>query len=291
MKKILITGTNGFIGTSVVAHLRQWPDRYQVDTISLRDNSWREASFRDYDSIYHLAGIVHMEKSKNDPEQAVLYEKINTFLSIELAKKAKAEGVKQFIFMSSASVYGIRVPVGEEIFINRETPLTPNDNYGISKARAETGILSLADVNFLVAILRPPTVYGKGCKGNYRTLSHLAMKLPMFPEIRNRRSMLYVENLAEFVRLLIENEESGIFFPQNAEFTSTSEMTRRIALAHGKKLMMVRHVGWCIKLMRPLTSMVDSAFGSLCYDQEISQYKENYCLKTLQESIEETERG
>lgn len=290
MKRILITGANSFIGTSVENYLKQWPDRYAVDSIDMVDGRWKETSFQGYDVVYHVAGIVHMGKTKNDPEHTALYEKVNTRLAIDVAQKAKAEGVKQFIFMSSASVYGITAAIGDEIFITADTPLEPKDNYGISKLRAEEGIRPLADDSFKVVILRPPTVYGRGCKGNYRTLSNLARKLPCFPKIPNRRSMLYIDNLAEFIRLMVENEEEGIFLPQNEEFSCTAEMTRLIAEVNGKKLIMIKHLGWLVKLLRPVTTLVDSAFGSLCYEQELSRYKENYCVKNLYDSIVETEK-
>lgn len=289
MKHILITGANSFIGTSVASYLERWPDRYRVDALDMVDGSWKETSFRGYDVIYHVAGIVHMDRTKNDPAQAQLYDRVNTQLPIEVAKKAKAEGVKQFIFMSSASVYGIRVAVGDEVFIRKDTPLKPMDNYGKSKLRAEEGLAPLADDSFKIVILRPPTVYGKGCKGNYRTLSNLAKKVPCFPWIPNRRSMLYIENLAEFIRLMVDNEESGVFLPQNEELVCTAEMTRLIAEINGRKLIMIRHLGWLIKLLRPLTTMVDSAFGSLCYDPQLSKYKQDYCVKNYYDSVVETE--
>lgn len=289
MKHILITGANSFIGTSVASYLERWPDRYRVDALDMVDGSWKEASFRGYDVIYHVAGIVHMDRTKNDPAQAQLYDRVNTQLPIEVAKKAKAEGVKQFIFMSSASVYGIRVAVGDEVFIRKDTPLKPMDNYGKSKLRAEEGLAPLADDSFKIVILRPPTVYGKGCKGNYRTLSNLAKKVPCFPWIPNRRSMIYIENLAEFIRLMVDNEESGVFLPQNEELVCTAEMTRLIAEINGRKLLMIKHLGWLIKLLRPLTTMVDSAFGSLCYDPQLSKYKQDYCVKNYYDSVVETE--
>lgn len=291
MKKILITGANSYIGISVENHLKQWPDHYHVDTVDMVDGTWKEKSFRGYDVVFHVAGIVHMGKTKKDPTQAALYEQVNTRLAIETAEKAKADGVKQFIFMSSASVYGLTAPVGKVVMITKDTPLMPNDNYGISKAKAEEGLLTLSGDSFKIAILRPPTVYGKGCKGNYRTLAGLARKLPVFPDIANQRSMLYIENLAEFIRLVVDNEDTGIFFPQNGEFSNTAEMAHLIAEANGKKIILVKGFGWALKLLRPFTSMVDSAFGSLCYDPELSRYPQNYCLKSLRDSIMESEKN
>lgn len=290
MKKILITGANSYVGMSVEAYLQKWPESYQVDTVDMIDGSWREKSFCGYDAVFHVAGIVHREKAKHDPQMAELYDRVNTQLAVETAQKAKAEGVKQFLFMSSCSVYGLSAPVGKVVTIQKDTPLMPVDNYGRSKAKAEEGILPLNDAAFRVAILRPPIIYGKGCKGNYVTMAKLAKKLPFFPYVDNKRSMLYMDNLAELVRLLIENEDQGIFCPQNNEYTNTSEMVNLIAHANGKGILLIRGFGWALKILSRVTPMVDKAFGSLCYDREISDYRQDYCVKSLPESVMETEK-
>ncbi len=290
MKKILITGANSYIGTSTEQYLLQWPDRYQVDTIDMVDGSWRQQSFRGYDAVLHVAGLVHQPKTKNDPDQAERYDRINHLLAVETAQKAKNEGVGQFLFLSSASVYGLDAPIGKVVMITKDTPLQPRDNYGISKAKAEESLRTLQDDHFKLAILRPPMIYGKGCKGNYQTLAKLAKKLPVFPKVENQRSMLYMENLVEFIRLLIENEAEGTFCPQNNEYVNTSDLVNCIAHANGKGILLVGGFAWALKLLWPVTGMVDKAFGSLCYDFELSRYKEDYCVKNLQESILETER-
>ena len=290
MKKILITGANSYVGMSVENYLSQWPEQYAVETVDMIGDGWRETAFGGYDAVFHVAGIVHREGSKNDPAQAELYDRVNTRLAIETAQKAKAEGVKQFVFMSSASVYGLTAPMGKTVMITRDTPLKPVDNYGISKAKAEEGLRALAGEDFKIAILRPPMIYGKGCRGNYVTLAKLAKKLPVFPWVDNQRSMLYMENLAEFVRLIIDNGDEGIFCPQNNEYVNTCDMVNLIAHANGKGILMVRGFGWALKLLRPVTAMVDKAFGSLCYHWELSGYAQDYCVKNLQESILETEQ-
>lgn len=289
MKKLLITGANSYVGTSVEKHLKQWPQQYQVDTLDMLDGSWKEASFAGYDAVFHVAGIVHLEQAKNDPAQAELYDRVNARLPAEVAQKARAEGVKQFLFMSSASVYGLSAPVGKVVTITRDTPLKPVDNYGISKKKAEALLLPLSGDGFKIVVLRPPMIYGKGCKGNYNAMAKLAKKLPVFPDVANQRSMLYIENLAEFVRLLLEDEAEGIFCPQNNEYTNTSEMVNLIAHANGKGILLVKGFTWALKLLSHVTGMVDKAFGSLCYDFELSGYPRDYCLKTLEESILETE--
>lgn len=289
MKHILITGANSYVGDSVAQYLRQWPEDYHVETLDMIGDGWRHADFSGYDAVLHVAGIVHNAKTKDDPASRDLYERVNTHLAIETAEKAKEEGVKQFLFMSTAGVYGTSGSLCAPVTITKDTPLAPADNYGISKAKAEAGILPLCDDGFKVVILRPPMIYGKGCKGNYVTLAKLAKRMPFFPYVTNERSMLYIENFAEFVRLMVENKEEGIFCPQNNEYTNTSEMVRLIAQCSGKKILLVKGVTWALKLMSHATGLVDKAFGSMCYDWELSRYKLDYCVKNLEESVRATE--
>jgi len=290
MKKILITGANSYIGVSVERYLAKWPDRYAVDTVDMVDGSWRRKDFHGYDAVFHVAGLVHQSKNNNDPDQAERYDRINHLLAVETARKAKADGVGQFLFMSSASVYGLIAPVGKVVMITKDTPLNPADNYGISKKKAEEGLSELRDERFRLAILRPPMIYGKGCRGNYRTMSTLAKKLPFFPRVVNQRSMLYIENLAECIRQLIDDCADGVFCPQNNEYVNTSDMFRHIARANGKGVLLIPGFTWALKLLHPVTDIADKAFGSLCYDFALSAYKKDYCVKTFQESLLETEK-
>ena len=196
MKNILITGANSYVGTSFEKWLSQWPDKYHVDTIDMIDGTWREKSFAGYDAVFHVAGIAHRKETK---QNAHLYYEVNRDLAIETAKKAKAEGVSQFIFMSSMSVYGMETGV-----ITRDTVPNPKNHYGKSKFEAEQGITALEDESFRVAVLRPPMIYGKGCKGNYQKLAKLARITPVFPDIENKRSMyISIIYLRLFSSLLI----------------------------------------------------------------------------------------
>jgi len=290
MKRILITGAGSYVGTSLESWLRQWPESYRVETLDMIGDGWKDHDFHGYDALVHVAGIVHREDSKNDPAQAELYDRVNHRLAVETARKAKEAGVKQFLFMSSASVYGLTAPMGRVVTITADTPLAPVDNYGRSKAAAENALAALADEGFRLAVLRPPMIYGKECKGNYRTLSRLARKLPMFPWVENRRSMLYIDNLSELIRLLIDGEAEGIFCPQNEEYVNTCDMVNLIAHAAGRNILMIHGFGWALKLLRQVTPMVDKAFGSLCYDRSISAYPQNYCVKSFEQSVLETEK-
>ena len=290
MKRILITGAGSYIGGYVEEYLKKWQDAYRVDTLDMMGDGWKAASFRGYDAVLHVAGLVHQPKTKKDPAMAECYDRVNHLLAVQTAQKAKDEGVTQFLFLSSASVYGLYAPVGQVVMITGDTPLNSVDHYGISKKKAEEGLQKLRSDRFKVAILRPPMIYGKGCKGNYQTMAKLARKLPVFPRVENRRSMLYMENLAELIRLLIDDEAEGIFCPQNREYVNTSEMVNLIAHANGKSILLISGFTWALKLLRPVTDMVDKAFGSLCYDFELSRYPRDYCVKNLRESILESEQ-
>ena len=291
MKKILITGANSYIGMSFEKYIKEnYPNDYIVDTVDMIDGTWRQKCFSEYDSVFHVAGIAHSDNGKISDEKAKLYYAVNTDLTVETAKKAKADGVKQFIFMSSAIVYGDSAPIGKSKLITKDTPLNPANCYGDSKVQAEKGLLPLNDHSFKVVILRPPMIYGPGSKGNYPVLSKLARKLPVFPKADNQRSMLYIENLTNFVRFMVDNEEEGIFWPQNGEYSDTARLVEMIAAAHGKKMLLVPGFGWALKLMSHVTGLVNKAFGSLSYDMAMSEYQENYRVCTLEDSIERTEK-
>lgn len=275
-KRILITATNSYIGCSFTLWVAPIQD-YIIEFISCRTKDWRGTTFSKYDVILHVAGMAHVKETK---ENSDLYYKINCDLTIELAEKAKIEGVKQFIFLSSMSVYGIETGV-----ISLDSPTLPKNNYGISKLQAERGLKELENENFRIAIIRSPMVYGKYCKGNYLRLVKLALMLPVFPAINNRRSMIFIDNLTEFIRQVIEKHNTGIFIPQNEEYVNTSEMVRLIARAHGKKIRFTKLANPLIILFVGKIQSVNKLFGNLVYEQSGSEY----CVAELEESITLTE--
>ncbi|MBQ7216783.1 MAG: NAD-dependent epimerase/dehydratase family protein [Synergistaceae bacterium] len=286
MHKVLITGLHSFIGQTLTHHLSRFPEEFSVSAISLRNPSWQSESFRGFTTVFHAAGIAHDSTRSADKDS---YFRINSQLAFDTARKAKHDGVSQFIFMSSSIVYGSSAPIGHTKLITRSTPLNPATYYGQSKVRAEELLNSLNDDDFRICILRCPMIYGKGCKGNYRLLSKIARTLPVFPRVQNCRSMLYSENLAKFVRLIIQNHEQGIFWPQNSEYTNTSEMVRMIADVHGKRIFLTGGCEWLLRGLAKVTGLVNKAFGSLAYDMSLSEYPQNYRLYTLRESISRTE--
>ena len=288
MKRILITGSHSYTGNALAEYLSSWPEKYHTETISLRNDSWKSESFGGFDTVIHTAGIAHDSTRNSDKD---LYYRVNSELTFETARKALNDGVSQFIFMSSSIVYGKSAPIGKTKIITRDTPVNPESYYGESKVKAEEMLRTLEADGLKVCILRCPMIYGKGCRGNYPVLSKIARRLPVFPKVHNERSMLYVKNFAEFARLMIENKERGIFWPQNAEYSDTAEMVRMIAEIHGRKVLMLPMCEFPLKVLANFSGTVNKAFGSLAYDMELSDYKEDYRVYNLNKSIEDTERG
>ncbi len=279
MKRILITGKDSYIGTSFEKWVAKDSSKYSVDTLDVRNESWDKKSFLGYDVVFHVAGIAHIkETAGNRP----LYYRVNRDLAYRVAEKAKNEGVNQFVFLSSMSVYGL-----EKGVINESTLTKPKSSYGKSKIEAEVLIERLRDDSFTVAILRPPMVYGKNCRGNYPKLVNLAIKIPVFPRMDNRRSMIYIDNLSEFVKLLVDNKSGGLFFPQNAKYVNTSDLVKKIAELHGKDLLLTKFFNPLLNKIN--ISVFNKVFGSLVYDMKMSEYRDDYIVCDFTTSIVKTE--
>lgn len=275
MKKILITGANSYIGTSFEDYISKLDD-YQVDTVDMMDNLWKEQDFSSYDVVFHVAGIAHI---KEIPEIESLYYEVNRDLVIDVAKKAKNSGVKQFVFLSSMSIYGLTSGI-----ITPNTVPNPNTYYGKSKLQAEVGLQLLRDDSFKISVLRPPMVYGKNCKGNFQSLIKIAKKVSFFPYVNNQRSMIYIDNLSSFVKKAIDEELDGIFFPQNKEYVNTSNLEKLIANSMNKKMIIVKSTYPLIMLLRKFIVQADKAFGTLIY-KDTEQFDFSYNVVNFEETI------
>lgn len=282
MIRVLITGAGSYIGTHIAAHLSQYPDRFVVSELDVQEGLQQQA-FSGVDTVIHVAGIAHRKETEGSEP---LYQAVNATLAVDTARMAKLAGAKQFIFFSSMSVYGMTT--GR---ITADTPLTPSTYYGQSKLAAEKGMAALADECFAVATLRPPMIYGRGCKGNYPRLSALARKLPVFPKVRNERSMLYIGTLCAFVEKLIESGEGGLFFPQNREYVNTADMVQKIAACHGRKLRCIPGCGWLMKLLESRVGVVGKVFGTLTYDHAMSTAFSDENEQPFADTIRDTEVG
>ena len=276
MKKILITGANSYIGISFEEYMKAYGDDFTVDTLDVIGDAWKQADISGYDVVFHVAGIAHQKETE---ENAGLYYLVNRDLAVEMAHKAKAAGVGQFVFMSSMSVYGMDAGV-----ITPETKPMPVSNYGKSKLEAEIAIEKLQDAHFDVVILRPPMVYGKGCRGNFQLLLTLVKKSPIFPAVDNQRSMIFVTNLCSFVHMIIEKGGSGTFCPQNGEYINTTAMAKIMAKELHRTVLFSGMAGLGVKLLIPIVPKAKKAFSTLIY-QGFEQFDYTYCKEDTETSV------
>ena len=257
MRNVLILGTNSYIGKYLKNYLEQFPDAYSVTILSQRDEQWRSLDFSVFDSVVDCVGIAHCRETK---ENAHEYYEVNADLAFQTAQKAKDSTVKQFIFLSSMSVYGL-----DEGVITKETQPDPKTHYGKSKWQAEQMIAALQDETFRVVIVRPPMVYGEGCKGNYQNLVKLAKVLPFCPTYRNQRSMISIANLCCAIRDLIDKKSCGIFLPQDPKYHCTCDMICEVAEENHRVLKRTGIFNPLVYVMAKVTKRGKKAFGNLTY--------------------------
>ena len=294
-KKILITGAGSYIGESFCAYAKEYyKDNFEIETLDMLAPNWRDKDFSSFDIVYHVAGIAHADVGNVDEATKEKYYAVNTDLTVEVCKKAKADKVKEFIFMSSMIVYGDSAPYGTSKIISMSTVPEPANFYGDSKLQADVAVRELADADFKVVVLRPPMIYGKDSKGNYPILAKLAKKLPVFPNVDNERSMLHIDNLCEFLCqiMLIDHfeENAVVLIPQNAEWTKTADMVEIIAKVSGRKIRKTRILAPAVriggKMPGKIGGLVNKAFGNSCYAHDLSNYVGiNYQKRSLNESI------
>lgn len=282
MIKVLITGAGSYIGESVRKHIQETaPEQFQIDTVDTMGDNWKKADYSQYDIVFHVAGIAHVNA---DPKMEPLYYKVNRDLTIEVAKHAKEAGVKQFIFMSSMIVFHESQNLKGEV-LTRETKENPNGFYGDSKLQAEKGLKELWSPSFNVCILRPCMIYGPNAKGNFPRLANLARKIPIFPCWHNKRSMLYIDNLAEFVKQCMLRRLSGTFYPQNREQADTVEIIRFFAKYFGHKIWITRLFNPCVWLCSFVLQPINKMFATYYYSPEMSKYDFDYQLVSFNESL------
>lgn len=281
MKKVLITGMNGYIGKEFEKWINRNDINIKLDFISVRNKNWEIINFFEYDSILHLAGIVHDSNATREE-----YFRINEELTISLAEKAKKNNVKQFIFLSTMNVFGI-----EEGNITLNTKINPVTDYGVSKLNAETNLLKMRSGSFNVSIVRPPVVYGNKSPGNFSRLIKLSKLVRLFPEIYNQRSMIYIDNLCNFLYLLIKNNENGIFHPQNNYYVSTAQIIKEISKSNRKKIFFTNKFNYLLKQNMVFSKSLKKMFGNLTYDVELSKYSESYSKISFEDSIVKTLQG
>ena len=275
-KIILITGKNGYVGKQLNDYSKAQGN--VVERINVKENQWKELDFSKYNVVIHLAAIVH----NNNPNATMLdYMNVNYHLTKELAEKAKNEGVNQFLFFSTMSVFGLEGEVDKQVIINNNTKKKPTTSYGISKLHAEEALYDIQSKEFKVAILRPPMIYGESAPGNFSKLIKLSRILPCYPRIENQRSSIYIENLKIYINELIKNESSGIFHPQNNYYLNTNHAIFEMRRIQDKKFLSIKLPSSLLKLFRKM-SILNKLYGNLVYSRNIDEvnYNDNFIEET-----------
>lgn len=280
--KILLTGATGFIGS----HFIRYAVSHEITSFSFHSGDITLLDASGYDAVIHLAALVHQMNGA----ASEAYEKINVTRTLELAKKAKHDGVKQFVFMSTVKVYGEE----SDTVYTETTSCQPQDDYGRSKLRAERELQKLSDENFTVSIIRTPIVYGVAVKGNIKNLINLIQKMPVLPfgNTRNKRSMIYVGNLCALIERILELRVEGIFLACDDTSLSTTEFIRKIADALEKEIYLVEFplFEYFLKFFKP--SFHHRLFGNLAVDNTLTKKSLDFHNPyTIEEGIKNMLRG
>jgi nucleoside-diphosphate-sugar epimerase len=253
MKHVLITGVSGFVGRALAAKMigEGWRVRGTILKSEITRSSmmriepvviapigprtcWKEA-LEGIDTVIHLAARVHiMRETASDPLEE--FRITNAEGTAQLAKQASDAGVKRFVFMSTIGVNGDCS--GNMPFTANSIP-SPHNPYSVSKWEAEKHLADISlNTGLEVAVIRAPLVYGPGNPGNFLSLLRIVHKgfpLP-FSSIVNRRSFLYVGNLADALKTCSNHPAAAgkTYLISDGEDVSTPELIRRVAGALGR---------------------------------------------------------
>ena len=282
MKRVLLIGVGGYVGGRFKEYMKRYPD-YEISEVSSMNREWDKISFKGFDAVYNVSGLAHANARQGTEEQ---YYAVNGQLPIDVATKAKKEGVPIFIQMSSMIVYGNMSPLGKQKTITKETIPTSPTIYGKSKMIAENGLHNLEDIKFQVAIIRPPLIYSENARDNFPKLVFFAKTMPLFPDLKNQQSMLYVDNLCELVHLIIDNNQGGTYYPQQEAYIETSKIVGDIAKAVGNHMWQTKIFYPFLRLFSKNIVIIQKAFGCITYDMNISNHFEGkYRVVSYEESI------
>lgn len=287
--KICIIGKNSYIGN----HIDEWlttkgHEVYQLDVLT---EDWMAFDYFGFDALIQVAGIVH----RPDCKDADLYKRVNTDMPIAIAKRFKSSRVKDgskgtFVFLSTMAVFGTPKRLSKNV-ISADTPTSAMGLYGESKKVAEDGLMQLQDAHLDVVVVRPPNVYGKDCRGGYIPgFVSVVKKLPMIPSAYTdvKQSMLYIDNLCEFIRLTIEQKRNGIFMPQDDKAVSAVDITTAIAKGLGKKPKTSKLLGLAVYL-GSFVPLIQKAYGGVEYDMKLSEIEGmNYVVVPFEEAMKRT---
>lgn len=266
--KLLIVGKTSYIGCHIGAYVLEQEPEAQVDYISVRDDGWKSMDLSGYDAVVFAAAIVH----RKDITDYELYYAVNALLPFHFAQKAKSEGVKRFVFLSSAAVYGAEKALPKTNIITADTRLEPVLPYDRSKLEGERLLQTLEGEDFLLTILRTINVYGKDCPGNYISrFMKIARRLPVHPRAYTdvKQGFVHVRSLSRLCYLALKADQGGIYHAQDPQTVSGYEILQALAKAQGIK----RKGLPCHTLVRllPKVSVVMKFFGGVAYDESLTR--------------------
>lgn len=278
MKKILVTGKNGSLSTAVADYIRN-KNEYAAEQISVRGDAWKARSFSGIAAVVHIAGVTPQNaKSAED------YYRVNADLTGALAEKCRADGVPQFIYISSMAVYGIEQSMdAAKGTVTKDTVPHPVTDYGKSKLMAEEAVRSLTDERFRAAFIRVPSIYGKGKTEYMDQYKYLAEKLPVIPEAFTGlyKSVICVDNLCELIYLTAATRAQGVLCPDDGQlsavdFCSAIYPNKRKSKAAGKLM----------ALFLKNNSRILDYYGAVCYDKALSDcFAGKYRVRNWKEAV------
>jgi nucleoside-diphosphate-sugar epimerase len=255
MTKILITGSQSFVGTNFRNHSKF----NEIDEVALFNYEPGKINFSEYDVILHLVAIVHQKATIPEAE----YFRVNRDLTLQIAREAKQAGVRQFIFLSTVKVYGAFRTNSDPW--NESSACFPEDAYGRSKYEAEKALRALNDDLFTVSIIRTPLVYGEGVRANMASLVKLVKQSIILPfkGIHNKRNYTSAENLVAFIDRIIEEKIPGVFIAMDRKAISTTELVKMISENLDKKTILFKMPDLLIKFgMFVFPKFFDRLYGS-----------------------------
>jgi len=262
-KAIFLTGSSGFVGQHFI---KDYGNEYQITVAKVRLKNVATLTLNGVDTVLHLGALVHQMRPVPEDE----YFKSNFELTKKLADKAIQFGIKHFIYLSTAHVYGeYGNLVDHSTTLQETTPCTPKDAYGKSKLLAENHLLGLASEDFKVSIIRPPMVYGGGAKGNLISLVRLIKIFPFLPfkYSKNKRSIIYVKNLTALIHKVIQERAGGLFLATDSRSVSIQDLSVYIARALGKKVFLFRLPNSIFKILCKIKpNIMTRLYGTLALD-------------------------
>ncbi|MCG7489672.1 SDR family oxidoreductase [Vibrio sp. Of14-4] len=281
---ILITGSNGFLGSRIVElcenrelslldrgeENKHKAHRFQRAEINPHDDY--SLALSGCSTVIHCAARVHSMKDKAC-DSLKEYRDVNTKGTINLAKQAIKAGVKRFIFISSIKVNGGKTKHNHPFRMDDDHD--PVDNYGLSKSEAELELRLLAKRSEMdIVIIRPTLIYGPGVKANFASLMNLVSKgvpLPFGCITGNSRSLVSLDNLVDLIVTCVDSEKAAnqVFLVSDDHDISTSRMVREMARALGKSERQLPLPVWCYILIGKLFNrmdIIDRLTGSLQVD-------------------------